>query len=388
MVISKKPLLFIYATLVAILPFISYANPTDSTAVSHQVAHATETTHDDTKGLTKEQIKEKETKEFIKHHLLDSHDFHLFSYGKDESGHEKHLSFPLPVILWDNGIHFFMSSKFEHGHAAAESNGNYYAINHHNGQIYRSDSNGNFTEDEKGHVTNVKPIDLSITKNVTMILITGLIMFLLFYSLGKSYKKNGSIAAGAGRFFEPIILYVRDEIAIPNIGEKHYRKYMSFLLTIFFFVWFLNMFGLTPLGVNVTGNIAVTAALAILAYLITTFTAKKDYWKHIFWMPGVPVPMKFILAPIELLGTFIKPFSLMIRLYANMLAGHVVLMSLIALMYSANHFVGSPLAFLLSFVLTILEVLVALLQAYIFTMLAALYFGSAVEEHHHDEAHH
>jgi F-type H+-transporting ATPase subunit a len=221
-----------------------------------------------------------------------------------------------------------------------------------------------------------------------MILFTGLLMFLLFAGLGKSYKKNGSIAKGAGRFFEPIILYVRDDIAIPNIGEKHYRKYMSFLLTIFFFVWFMNMFGLTPLGVNVTGNIAITASLAIIAYIITTFTAKKDYWGHIFWMPGVPVPMKFVLAPIELLGTIIKPFSLMIRLYANMLAGHVVLMSLIALMYKADSIFGSPLAFLLAFVLTILEVLVALLQAYIFTMLAALYFGSAVEEHHHEEAHH
>ncbi|HPW97466.1 MAG TPA: F0F1 ATP synthase subunit A [Flavobacterium sp.] len=387
MVISKKPRLFIYAALVALLPLFGLANPNDSTTVSHQVAHADKTTHENTEGLTKEQLKVKETKEFIRHHLLDSHDFHLFSYGKDEAGHENHVSFPLPVILWDNGIHFFMSSKFEHGHAAAESKGNYYAINHHNGQIYKTDAAGTFIENDKGKIANDKPIDLSITKNVSMILITGLIMFLLFAGLGKSYKKNGSIAAGAGRFFEPIILYIRDEIAIPNIGVKYYRKYMSFLLTIFFFVWFLNMFGLTPLGVNVTGNIAITAALAIIAYIITTFTAKKDYWKHIFWMPGVPVPMKFILAPIELLGTFIKPFSLMIRLYANMLAGHVVLMSLIALMYSANHFIGSPLALLLSFVLTILEVLVALLQAYIFTMLAALYFGSAVEEHHHEEAH-
>jgi F-type H+-transporting ATPase subunit a len=221
-----------------------------------------------------------------------------------------------------------------------------------------------------------------------MIFVVSILMFLLFAGLGKSYKKNGSIAKGAGRFFEPIILYIRDEIAIPNIGEKHYKKYMSFLLTIFFFIWFSNIFGLTPLGVNITGNLAITGALALLTYLITTFTAKKDYWKHIFWMPGVPVPMKFILAPIELLGTIIKPFSLMIRLYANMLAGHVVLMSLIALMYKANSIVGSPLAFLLSFVLTLLEVLVALLQAYIFTMLAALYFGSASEEHHHDEAHH
>ncbi|MCZ8197480.1 MAG: F0F1 ATP synthase subunit A [Flavobacterium sp.] len=381
MVFSKKPMKFIITALVASLPFLGLANSTDTLPVKHEIAAVAE------KALTETEQKEEERKEFIKHHLLDSHDFHLFSYGK-ESGHEKHIGFPLPVILWDNGIHIFSSSKFEHGHAAAESNGSYYKINHHDGKIYKTDAAGTFTEDEKGHVTNAKPLDFSITKNVTMILITGLLMFLLFAGLGKSYKKNGSIAKGAGRFFEPIILYVRDDIAIPNIGEKHYRKYMSFLLTIFFFVWFMNMFGLTPLGVNVTGNIAITASLAIIAYIITTFTAKKDYWGHIFWMPGVPVPMKFVLAPIELLGTIIKPFSLMIRLYANMLAGHVVLMSLVALMYKADSIVGSPLAFLLAFVLTILEVLVALLQAYIFTMLAALYFGSAVEEHHHEEAHH
>ena len=381
MVFSKKPMKFIITALVASLPFLGLANSTDTLPVKHEIPAVAE------KALIETEQKEEERKEFIKHHLLDSHDFHLFSYGK-ESGHEKHIGFPLPVILWDNGIHIFSSSKFEHGHAVAESNGSYYKINHHDGKIYKTDAAGTFTENEKGHVENDKPIDFSITKNVTMILFTGLLMFLLFAGLGKSYKKNGSIAKGAGRFFEPIILYVRDDIAIPNIGEKHYRKYMSFLLTIFFFVWFMNMFGLTPLGVNVTGNIAITAALAIIAYFITTFTAKKDYWGHIFWMPGVPVPMKFVLAPIELLGTIIKPFSLMIRLYANMLAGHVVLMSLVALMYKADSIVGSPLAFLLAFVLTILEVLVALLQAYIFTMLAALYFGSAVEEHHHEEAHH
>ena len=381
MVFSKKPMKFIITALVASLPFLGLANSTDTLPVKHEIAAVAE------EALTETEQKEEERKEFIKHHLLDSHDFHLFSYGK-ESGHEKHIGFPLPVILWDNGIHIFSSSKFEHGHAVAESNGSFYKINHHDGKIYKTDAAGTFTENEKGHVENDKPIDFSITKNVTMILFTGLLMFLLFAGLGKSYKKNGSIAKGAGRFFEPIILYVRDDIAIPNIGEKHYRKYMSFLLTIFFFVWFMNMFGLTPLGVNVTGNIAITASLAIIAYIITTFTAKKDYWGHIFWMPGVPVPMKFILAPIELLGTIIKPFSLMIRLYANMLAGHIVLMSLIGLMYRFDSAIGSPLTFLLAFVLSILEVLVALLQAYIFTMLAALYFGSAVEEHHHEEAHH
>jgi F-type H+-transporting ATPase subunit a len=390
MVISKKTLQFFIAILVACLPLFANANhPTDSTVVTTEAGDAPEAKshgHEaETANLSEEEKAELERKAYVKHHLLDSHDFTLFSYGKDG---EHHFGFPLPVILWDNGIHFFSSSKFEHGEAVAESKGNYYKINHHDGKVYKTDAEGTFTLDKKGHVTNAKPIDFSITKNVLMILVVGLIMFLLFAALGKSYKKNGSIAKGAGRFFEPIILYVRDDIAIPNIGEKHYKKYMSFLLTIFFFIWFLNMFGLTPLGVNITGNIAVTASLAVITYLITTFTAKKDYWKHIFWMPGVPVPMKFILAPIELLGTIIKPFSLTIRLYANMLAGHVVLMTLISLMYKFDSPIGSPLSFLLAFVLSLLEVLVALLQAYIFTMLAALYFGSAVEEHHHDEAHH
>lgn len=388
MVISKKPLQFILVALVALLPVLNFANPThDTLAVEHKTtAHATGHGEESTQNLTEEQKAELERKAYVKHHLLDSHDFTFFSYGEGE--HQKHVGFPLPVILWDNGLHVFSSSKFHHGEAVAESNGNYYKINHHNGKVYKTDAQGTFTEDEKGHVTNAQPLDFSITKNVFMILLVGLIIFLLFAGLGKSYKKNGSIAKGAGRFFEPIILYIRDDIAIPNIGEKHYKKYMSFLLTIFFFIWFLNMFGLTPLGVNITGNIAVTASLAILTYIITTFTAKKDYWKHIFWMPGVPVPMKIILAPIELLGTIIKPFSLSIRLYANMLAGHVVLMTLISLMYKFNSPIGSPLSFFLAFVLSLLEVLVALLQAYIFTMLAALYFGAAVEEHHHEEAHH
>ncbi len=389
MVISKKPLQFILAALVACLPLFSVANTVvDSVAVAVETTHKTEAksheAHAGTENLTAAEKAELERKNYVKHHLLDSHDFTFFSYGEGE--HAKHIGFPLPVILWDNGLHLFSSSKFHHGEAVAESKGNFYKINHHDGKVYRTDAEGTFTLDKKGHPTNA-PIDFSITKNVLMILIVGLIMLALFAGLGKSYKKNGSIAKGAGRFFEPIILYIRDDIAIPNIGEKHYKKYMSFLLTIFFFIWFLNMFGLTPLGVNITGNIAVTASLAILTYLITTFTAKKDYWKHIFWMPGVPVPMKIILAPIELLGTIIKPFSLSIRLYANMLAGHVVLMTLISLMYKFDSPIGSPLSFFLAFVLSLLEVLVALLQAYIFTMLAALYFGAAVEEHHHDEHH-
>jgi F-type H+-transporting ATPase subunit a len=158
---------------------------------------------------------------------------------------------------------------------------------------------------------------------------------------------------------------------------------MSYLLTIFFFIWFLNLLGLTPLGINVTGNIAVTFCLALITFIITNITANKNYWKHIFWMPGVPIPMKIILAPIELLGVFIKPFSLMIRLYANISAGHIVLMSLIALMFIFKNWLGSSLSFLLAFSISIIEILVAVLQAYIFTVLSALYFGFASEEHDH-----
>ena len=221
---------------------------------------------------------------------------------------------------------------------------------------------------------------------------TFLLMFFLFKNLADSYSKNGGIASGAGRFFEPILLYIRDDIAIPNIGEKKYRKYMSFLLTVFFFVWFLNMLGLTPLGINVTGNIAVTLCLALITFLLTNLTGTKDYWLHIFDPLGstmkwyAKIPLYIILIPIEVLGIFIKPFSLLIRLYANMQAGHIVLMSLIGLMFIFKSWLGSPMSFGLAFAISLIEVLVALLQAYIFTMLSALYFGFASEEHeHHNE---
>lgn len=382
MVISNKPLRFIIATFVACLPLMSFANPeVDSAAVKTEITHeAVEQGHEEAHAEPTD-VKSK-IKAFINHHLLDAHDF-TFS-ANEETG--EHYGFSLPIILWDNGLQVFSSSKFHHGEEVAESNGNYYVLHHE--KIYKTDAEGTLIEGEHGHPTNEKPLDLSITKSVVGILAIAIFMFFLFKGLAKSYAKNNGIASGAGRFFEPLVLYVRDEIAIPNIGEKNYKKYMSYLLTIFFFIFFLNILGLTPLGFNVTGNIAITASLALLTYLITTFSANKNYWAHIFWMPGVPTPMKFILAPIELLGTVIKPFSLMIRLYANILAGHVVLMSIIGLMFIFKSWIGSSLSFGLAFALSILEILVAFLQAYIFTMLSALYFGAGNEEHHHEEAHH
>ena len=335
------------------------------------------------------ETQKQEIKEYIMHHLQDSYDFSLFSYTTD-TGEHVYIGAPLPIILWDNGLKVFSSSKFHHGETVAQVDGNYYAINHN--KIYKTDASGTITFDEEHHATNIAPLDFSITKGVASIMFTVLLIFFLFKSLADSYAKNGGMASGVGRFLEPIVLYVRDEIAIPNIGKKHYKKYMSFLLTVFFFVWFLNILGLTPLGINVTGNIAVTFSLAIFTFLFTNLTGTKDYWLHIFDPLGstmkwyAKVPLYIILIPIEVLGIFIKPFSLLIRLYANMQAGHIVLMSLIGLMFIFKSWLGSPLSFGLAFAISLIEVLVALLQAYIFTMLSALYFGFAAEEHeHHDE---
>lgn len=328
-----------------------------------------------------------EIKAYIEHHLQDSHSFHLTTYT-DDQGNEVHWSFPLPVILWDDGLKVFSSSKFHHGESVAEAGGSHYALYHN--KIYRTDAAGTMEFDAEDHPVNVRPLDLSITKNVVMMFVTGLLLLWLFSSMARNYQKYGGVPRGAAKFFEPIVLYIRDDIAIPNIGEKKYQRYMPYLLTIFFFIWFLNMFGLTPLGVNVTGNIAVTTALAVLTFLITNFTGTKDYWKHIFDPLGDAMPwygklvIYIILVPIEILGLFIKPFALLIRLYANMTAGHVVLMSLIGLIFIFKSWVGGTLSFGLSFAISLIELLVALLQAYIFTMLSALYFGFAAEEHDHE----
>ena len=339
--------------------------------------------------LSAKEIQKQEIKKYIMHHLQDSYDFSLFSYTTD-TGEHVYIGAPLPIILWDNGLKIFSSSKFHHGETVAEVEDNYYAISHN--KIYKTDASGTITYDEEHHATNIAPLDFSITKGVASIMFTVLLIFFLFKSLADSYAKNGGMASGVGRFLEPIVLYVRDEIAIPNIGKKYYKKYMSFLLTVFFFVWFLNILGLTPLGINVTGNIAVTFSLAIFTFLFTNLTGTKDYWLHIFDPLGstikwyAKIPLYIILIPIEVLGIFIKPFSLLIRLYANMQAGHIVLMSLIGLMFIFKSWLGSPLSFGLAFAISLIEVLVALLQAYIFTMLSALYFGFAAEEHeHHNE---
>ena len=190
---------------------------------------------------------------------------------------------------------------------------------------------------------------------------------------------------------ELMIIFVRDDIARPAIGEKYYNRYLPFLLTVFFFIWLNNLLGLVPLfpgGANLTGNIAVPMVLAAMVFIITTISGKKTYWKHIFAMPGVPKPVLLILTPVEIIGMLLKPFVLMIRLFANITAGHIIILSFFSLIFifgEINPVAGYGASIMsVSFVIfmSFLELLVAFLQAYVFTLLAAIYFGSAVEEEH------
>lgn len=332
----------------------------------------------------------KEVEDYILHHIQDSHDFSLYSFTNDE-GERIHRGFPLPVILWtSNGLTTFMSSAFHHnddGTVIVEKNGLKFAKVH--SKILELDAEATTVSfDETHHATNAhKVLDFSITKSVVGVLLIGILMLIWFSGLARQYKKK-QIPTGFARVLEPLVLYVRDEIARPNIGDKHYRRFTGYLLTVFFFIWLLNLAGLTPFGFNVTGQLAVTACLAIFTLVIYTASGTKDYWMHMLWMPDAPWWIRPVLAIIELAGAFIiKPFSLLVRLFANISAGHIVVMSLIAIMFTLKESLGvvgaTGLSFVLSFFITLIEVLVAFLQAYIFTMLSALFIGMAVAEHEH-----
>ncbi|MEM9679139.1 MAG: F0F1 ATP synthase subunit A [Bacteroidota bacterium] len=327
--------------------------------------------------------------EMIMHHVKDAYGMHIITLNEGKED-ERHISIPLPVILWtDNGLTTFMSSKFHHdyhGHEIVEKNGGKF-VNVHE-KIYQL--NAGETEvkyDAEGHPTNATmPLDFSITRNVFMMWVSVVILLFIFFSAARSYKKSkDNVPSGIGSFVEPLVVFVRDEIGKPMIGEHKYKRYMPYLLTVFFFIWINNIFGLIPIlnGANLSGNIAFTMSLALITFLITTFSGNKNYWKHIFWMPGVPVPMKLFLMPIEIIGMFTKPISLMIRLFANITAGHIIILALYSLIFIfKTEFMGLvsvPFALFIG----IIEIIVTAIQAYIFTVLSALYFGMATEEAHH-----
>lgn len=424
MVTIKKSLHLLTAALFALMPLVS--NAETPVVSAHDSLHAvtTETSHETHDAHDTHAEVDPSSKEFVdaytQHHLMDDHYYSFFGNAEEH----KHYGFGLPVILIDNGLKVFMSTEdFVYKGAVVENGGQHYVYFH--GKIVKSDAEGNikgyeYERDVNGNIVTIgregaeekkknevsyksgsheihnakdfhpteKPFDISITKNVVGLLLATVLLFLGFTALAKTYKASpNNLPKGIARALEPLVIYVRDEMARPNIGEKKYKKYMPYLLSVFFLIFLLNLLGLTPLGLNVTGNISVTVCLALFTFLYVNLSGNADYWKHIFWMPGVPWPMKIVLAPIEVLGMFTKPFSLLIRLFANITAGHSVVMGLIAVAFVMKQTLSTPgavgVSFLLTLFLTVLELLVAFLQAFIFTMLSSLFIGSAVEEHDH-----
>ncbi len=319
--------------------------------------------------------------EFIFDHIGDAHEWHILTYK------DFHLSIPLPVIIYSKskGLNVFFFNKFHHGHEDYKG--------------FRFELHG----DHKGKIVeilddgSVQPpfLDLSFTKIAFAILVSCILLLWLFISVAKTYKKRPDKApTGMQNLVEPIILFIRDDIAIPSIGEKKAERFLPFLLSIFFFIWINNMMGLIPIfpgGANVTGNITITLLLALFTFSITTFNANKNYWTHIFNSPGVPWWLKFpipLMPIIEIVGMFTKPFVLMVRLFANIAAGHIIALGFFSLIFIFGQmqvvmgYVVSPLSLAFTIFMTFLELLVALIQAYVFTLLSALYFGMAVEEHH------
>ncbi len=350
----------------------------------------------------------------ILHHIADANEYHLFG----------DVSIPLPVILYapDQGFTFTMSNAFHHGENSVDG----YVMYH--GKVYRAEKG--LSKDGKVDIKKVEKreyydadsvlhsemiaiheggetklessstlmsftsfYDFSISKIVAIMLIVLVVMAVLFIPIARKYKsRDGKAPTGVQNLFEVFVVFMTDEVIKPIVGPR-YMKFLPFLLTLFFFILFCNLFGLIPFigNPNVSGNIAFTLALATIVFLVVSFSGNLDYWKHIFWMPDVPVPMKIFLAPIEVIGMFAKPFSLMIRLFANITAGHIVILSLVSLIFIFGQLgesiggasVGAVLAVLFVIFMNIVELLVAFLQAFIFVVLASLYIGSAVEEHAH-----
>ncbi|MFC3856174.1 F0F1 ATP synthase subunit A [Chitinophaga sp. GCM10012297] len=332
-------------------------------------------------------------KEVILGHVKDAHDWHLLSLG------DLHVTLPLPVIIYNpaRGTSAFSSSRFEHGHAAYDGyrivDAHYLHENHLDAKLYTEGQI--IAVDGHGLPTGEKIYDLSLTKNITAMILGAIFLVILMLNVAKAYRLRGSRQAPKGfqSLMEPVIIFMRDEVVKPNIPGAKADKYVPFILTIFFFILINNLLGLLPGAANVTGNIAVTAALALISFVVMMVATNKHFWSHIF-NPPVPGFVKPILAPVELIGVFTKPISLMIRLFANMLAGHIIILSIISLVFifgSLNKAIGYgflPVTIAFNIVMMLLELLVAFIQAFIFANLTAVFIGQAMEHTGHHDAHH
>ncbi len=331
--------------------------------------------------------------DFIMHHIADDYQWHIVTIG------HTHVTIPLPMIIYDHGeLKFFMSSNFydEHHEPIAHDG---YMISH--GKLVRAGAGheeAGVHGEDAGHeadAAHAAPaaeghdeaqsdfLNLSITKNVASLFLSVFLMLITFITIAKRYKKGVSAPKGLQSLFEPIIVFIRDDIAKTNIGEDKYQRFMPFLLTMFFFILYNNLLGLTPGAANLSGNIAVTLSLALFTFFITQFNGKKAYWGHIFATPGVPMALRPIILVVEIIGIFTKPISLTLRLFASITAGHIVVLSIVGLGFILNSVAVGVVGTLFSVVITLIEILVAVIQAYVFTLFSSMYIGQAVDDGHH-----
>jgi F-type H+-transporting ATPase subunit a len=343
--------------------------------------------------------------EVIFGHILDGHEFHFFDIIKKD-GTKKPVGIPLPVILYSpqRGLDVFMSSKFHHGHEPYKG---YRLLDAHFLEELKKE--GVDIKKEGLYAGKIVPItadgkidksvtvyDVSLTRNVVQMILALALLVWIMITIANRYKKGIGVKTaprGMQSLMEPVITFVRDEVAKPNLGAK-WERYLPYLLTVFFFILINNIFGLIPGTANVTGNIAFTLVLGLISFIVILASSKTHYWGHIFNPPGMPLGIKFILVPVEVLSLFIKPMALIIRLFANMVAGHIIIICLISLIFifaGLNVYAGwGTSIFSIGFTVFIyfIEILVAFIQAFIFSMLTAVFIGQAYEgEHHHDEAH-
>lgn len=330
----------------------------------------------------------------IMHHISDAHEWHLWG------GHHDGVTIHLPIILIDGGLKTFSSAHFYEGtHAEVKDVKSGKEVSYVSGvgpakgyamfeeEIYKLNSSGALEIKGGKVVGSESPIDFSITKNVLSLFFGATLLLIIMSTVARFYKKNGPVAPkGLAKYLEVLIVMVRDDVAKANIHHNKYHKYVPYLLTIFFFIFFNNLLGLIPIlpgGANLTGNITITLFLAICTLIVTLVSGNKNYWGHIFAMPGVPIPVLFILVPIEIVGIFTKPFALMVRLFANMTAGHIIVLALVSIIFINENEVWGLLSVPMALFISVLELLVAFLQAFLFCMLSALFIGAAVEEAHH-----
>jgi F-type H+-transporting ATPase subunit a len=361
-------------------------NQVEATQHEDGVAHTQVEAGLETHGAHGDESSMPDIKSILFEHVGDAHNVHIFSIGSGH--HATHVSLPLPIILYDNqkGLSVFSSSKF--GHTNEET----HESEVHDGyKIGRTESKiKEVIMREDGSTEGL--YDFSITKNVFSMFISIAILFAIMFAVAKRSKRNGVNKAPTGiqNAIEPLVVFIRDNVAKPFLGAKH-AKYMPLLLTMFFFVWINNLLGLLPFGFNLTGNIAFTAMLALVYFIVMLFSTTKYFWGHIFNPPGVPGFVKAILVPIEVLGIFIKPVALCLRLFANIFAGHTIILCVLCLIFIFKALFGPAVGWastLISVPFTIfmffLELLVAAIQAFIFTNLTAVFVGQAMEEHHHE----